>query len=119
MLPKFPINTTFDPAASDYAADLWNSPAGRILMLLWRPMHLCSQDWFSEARLIAKRIDVLRPLTSDELLECFEPSFRGHNLDFTREDSEEFCRLAIDFFTCKRHVPYVGVVSGNACMIRE
>jgi hypothetical protein len=117
LLPKFPIQTSFDPAKSDYSQELWSLPAGRILMLLWRPTHLCSPDWWKDALRIAKKIEAERPASIKALFQCFDP-FRTDS-DFTREDVKEFCAEALDFFTSKRHVPYEGVVSGNASMIRK
>lgn len=118
MLPKFPIRTTFDPAQSDYARELWAIPAGRILMLLWRPSHLCSSSWFIDALPIARRIEKERPKTHQSLYMCFKPSINGMG-DFTEADCAEFAEQAIDFFGGKRHVPYVGVVNGSTAMLRE
>lgn len=118
MLPKFPVKVDFDPADNPGTCDMWAIPAGQILMLLWRPMHLCGADWFRQALAIAKRIQQTRPRSAARLLTCFGPAIDNDHsgfAEFTHSDVVEFCGEALPYFT-GADVPYVGEISGAATM---
>lgn len=115
MLPKQPILVPFDPAKSNPdIAGIWEIPAGRILMLLWRPCHIVSNRWAYETLYIARSIQRVKPATSADLLKCFQPY---DYIDYTAHDCEQFCNEAIDYFTGKLGVHYCGEVEGVASMV--
>src|SRR5690348_11185894 len=117
MLPKLPVKVAFDPADNPGTAPMWAIPAGRLLMLLWRPNHLCGADWFMLAIKVAKRIQATRPKSLEELEDCFEPVLDvGSFPEFPKQDVQFFCAEAIDFFTGADAVSYTGEVSGLASM---
>ncbi len=117
MLPKLPVNVNFDPAKNPGTSKLWAIPAGRILMLLWRPMHLCGADWFMLALKVARRIEAERPQSIEQLRACFEPVVDvGGFSDFPRADVREFCLESIEYFAGENSVSYTGEVSGVAEM---
>lgn len=118
MLPTFPVHIEFEPADNPGTAPLWAIPAGRILMLLWRPTHLCSASWFGEAMIAAKLIQSRRPKSIEQLEACFEPVIEraGDFSDFTSVDVKIFCKEAIEYFTGQDAVPYTGEVAGLASM---
>jgi hypothetical protein len=115
-LPKLPVRVDFDPADNPGTAPLWALPAGRILMLLWRPTHLCGADWFRDALKIARNIQHVRPQNTDQLVKCFFPARGGEYFDFTIDDVDAFCSASIDYFAGRDSVPYAGEVSGLAAM---
>lgn len=119
VLPKLPVEIKFDPEGNPGTAPLWAIPAGRVLMLLWRPMHLCSADWFTEAIAIAKRIEQKRPSSTAGLVKCFRPLMFSGGADFTEGDVQAFCAEALPYFTGEQGVPYVGEVQCEARMSQE
>jgi hypothetical protein len=112
MLPKMPVNVSFDPEQSETYRELWGIPAGRILMLLWRPVHIVSDRWPTSSLRIARRIQAAAPQKPAELLDCFRPSI--DYLDWCPGDCESFCREAITYFTGQHGVHYQGKVVGFA-----
>lgn len=104
ILPKMPVNCLFNPAEIPLSKAVWASTAGRILTLLWRPRHLCSDRWWERATPIADRIEMKRPKTRGKLYSCFVPDIS--HTDFTSTDVFEFCAQALDYFTGEKGVTY-------------
>jgi len=119
MIAKLPVRVGFDPtvSAESNAADVWNIPAGRILMLLWRPCHLCSDEWWRSALPLAREIQRKQPKTIDELRSCFLcVAYRSVDFPSHGNTVAEFCRDAIPYFSGQSGVPYTGTVEGIATM---
>lgn len=112
-IPKLPVSIAFDPAGSFNCSALWNIPAGRILLLLWRPKHLISTAWYSEALRLARRIQNRRPMTVADLRACFCDADEN---DFSEYDVSLFCEQAVHYFAGRWGVPYHGMVRGVATM---
>lgn len=109
MLPTFPIKLTHDPAYSTRnVRAVWAIPAGRLLVLLWRPRHFCTELWYEAALPIARQIQYRRPRDAAALFECFRKHCRGgqDRLDFLPADSQAFAQETYEFFAGQRFVPY-------------
>ena len=85
-------------------------------MLLWWPVHICSDRWYRKALPIAKAIDRIRPGTRDELWVCLRTETAGDYTDFTADDVRDFAVESLPYFVGEMGVPYEGRVSGWAWM---
>jgi len=113
-IAKLPVKLMFDPAGNYEVAPLWDIPAGRILLLLWRPCHLIGTEYYAVSVRIAKRIERTRPQTVAELRRCFEGV--DPYAEYAAADLDRFCPRAIHYFAGRLGVPYCGIVSGVATM---